>query len=143
MREQYTKAVFSLRFTYHFLNHVKKVEQKLGKTLHTNGVPQHYIAVLQILLLLKDNNMSTEEISRNYIEILGRGINQSSLSRTLTYLHETLNLIKYTDNPFAEDKRYTYVELTSEGKKLQKFFLGSTQEAIPSVFKSSKLMTAI
>ena len=107
MREQYTKAVFSLRFTYHFLNHVKKVEQKLGKTLHTNGVPQHYIAVLQILLLLKDNNMSTEEISKNYIEILGRGINQSSLSRTLTYLHETLNLINYTDNPFAEDKRYT------------------------------------
>ena len=103
-------------------------------------MPLHYVAVLQIILILKDNEMSTESISYHFNNILGRGINQSSLSRTLTYLHETLSLIKYTDNPFAEDKRFTYVELTGEGKKLQKFFLGSTQEAIPTVFSSNKLM---
>ena len=142
MKDQYKKAVFSLSFTQHFLNYIKKVEQRQGKTLHTNGVPLHYVAVLQIILILKDNEMSTESISYHFNNILGRGINQSSLSRTLTYLHETLSLIKYTDNPFAEDKRFTYVELTGEGKKLQKFFLGSTQEAIPTVFSSNKLMTA-
>ena len=97
MKDQYKKAVFSLMFTQHFLNYIKKVEQKKGKTLHTNGVPNHYIAVLQIILILKDNEMSTESISYHFNNILGKGINQSSLSRTLTYLHETLNLIKYTD----------------------------------------------
>ena len=71
MKEQYKKAVFSLSFTQHFLNYIKKVEQRQGKTLHTNGVPLHYVAVLQIILILKDNEMSTESISYHFNNILG------------------------------------------------------------------------
>ena len=54
---------------------------------------------------------------------------QSALSRTLKYLSKTLGLLDYVDNPHG-DVRLTWVKLTSEGKKLQKMFVGSTSEGI-------------
>ena len=44
----------------------------------------------------------------------------TSSSRTLKYLAEDLNLVKYVRNPFMS--KYTYVALTPLGKKHQQVF---------------------
>ena len=104
-------------------------EKANAKLLHANGVPFHYISVFKIICLSRNEDFSTEKISNTYREIFGSGINQSSLSRTLKYLSKTLGVLDYVDNPHG-DVRLTWVKLTSEGKKLQKMFVGSTSEGI-------------
>ena len=56
---------------------------------------------------------------------LGRNINQSSLSRTLSYLNEQLGLVAEKKNPHV-DARFSWVKLTNAGKKFQKHLIGST-----------------
>ena len=144
VKEQHKKAVFSLSFTNAFLQHVKKLEQSKGEALFGNGIYMHFYTVFQIICLIRDNEMSTQYIAETHRDILGRGINQSSLSRTLGILDEKLKLIKYTDEVFntSNDKRHTYVELTRQGKELQKLFLGTTGTKEPFVYKSKNLLTA-
>ena len=136
----YEKAVHSLGFTKKFLDILRKKEYKINKTLHTNGIPQHYILVFQLLCLMKDDEMSSEDVSKIFPEIFGRTINHSSLSRTFTYLQNTLGLVTYVDNPFG-DKRYRWLRLTGKGKELQKYFLGTTTEKTPVWFSNGKLRT--
>lgn len=124
-------VIANLAFDRAFLDKVKAVETARRKTLHTNGVPSHYIFVFKTICVLKDEDMSIENISDKYREIFGRNINASSLSRTLLYLSDVpnagvLNLIRYTDNPFTEDNRFKGVSLTGWGKKMQEIFLGKT-----------------
>ena len=126
------KAILnSLQFDRAFLDRIKFVEKqkRMAKGLHGNGVPFHYISVFKILCLSRNEDFSTEKISNTYRELFGSGIMQSSLSRTLKYLSKTLGLLDYVDNPHG-DVRLTWVKLTSEGKKLQKMFVGSTSEGI-------------
>lgn len=127
-REQ--AIVNNLAFDRAFLEKVKSVEVNRKRTLHTNGVPSHYILLFKLLCVLKEEDMSIENISVKYREIYGRGINASSLSRTLLYLSDrpdggVLNLIYYKDNPFTEDGRFKGVSLTGWGKKLASIFTGS------------------
>ena len=123
MNSKLEKAVHNFVFTHKFLEIVKKAEyrnkdKKKNPASHGNGVPLQYMLVFQLLCLMQDKDMSTENIKENYHNIFGRGINTSSLSRTLTYLSETLNLVQYVDNPFG-DARYRWLGLTFAGKKLQ------------------------
>tara|TARA_B100001939_G_scaffold94560_1_gene81132 strand:- start:853 stop:1293 length:441 start_codon:yes stop_codon:yes gene_type:complete len=139
-------VIANLAFDRAFLDKVKAVETARRKTLHTNGVPSHYIFVFKTICVLKDEEMSIENISNKYREIFGRNINASSLSRTLTYLSDrpdggVLNLIYYKDNPFTSDSRFKGVSLTGWGKKMQEIFLNvssysshnQTKEKIRSV----------
>ena len=76
-REQ--AVINNLAFDRAFLEKVKSVEVNRKRTLHTNGVPSHYILLFKLLCVLKDEDMSIENISVKYREIYGRGINASSL----------------------------------------------------------------
>ena len=82
---------------------------------------------------MHEANMMTDKISENYRQIFGIPINQSSLSRILSYLYKELNLIKYTDNPYDQDARKTYVKLSTKGKEFQKHLIGSTSVYQPNV----------
>tara|TARA_S200002703_G_C3673868_1_gene206962 strand:+ start:190 stop:630 length:441 start_codon:yes stop_codon:yes gene_type:complete len=122
--------ISSLTFDREFLDKVKVVEKARRKTLHTNGVPSHYLFVFKTICLLKNEEMNMENISVVYRDVFGRSINGSSLSRTLLYLsnkHEggVLGLVEYTDHPFA-DSRYKGVKLTASGHRLQQILIGST-----------------
>jgi len=122
-------AVNNLAFDRAFLQKVKAVETANQKTLHTNGVPLHYVLVFKVIISMKDEDLSMENISVKYRDIFGRSINASSLSRTLLYLSDkadggTLGLISYVDNPFSSKSKN--VRLTKSGKLLQKVFLGTT-----------------
>ena len=145
MDSKLEKAVHNFVFTAKFLEVVKKAEyknrdKKKNPASHGNGVPLQYMLVFQLLCLMQDKDMSTENIKENYHNIFGRGINTSSLSRTLTYLSETLNLVQYVDNPFG-DARYRWLGLTFAGKKLQEYLIGSTDIKAPVVFNNPTLKT--
>ncbi len=145
MDSKLEKAVHNFVFTHKFLEIVKKAEyrnkdKKKNPASHGNGVPLQYMLVFQLLCLMQDKEMSTENIKENYHNIFGRGINTSSLSRTLTYLSETLNLVQYVDNPFG-DARYRWLGLTYTGKRLQEYLIGSTDIKAPIVFNNPTLKT--
>ena len=131
------KVIHNLHFDRLFLDKIEQAEQKLppkraGKKalLHANGIPFHYIAVFKTLLCMREADMRPEKVQHNFLQLFGHHINQSSLSRTLSYLRDTLNLIQKNDNAFAND-RFKFVRLTSAGKKFQKHLIGSTAVAQP------------
>ena len=125
-------VVGNLTFDREFLAKVKAVETARRKTLHTNGVPMHYMLAFKIICILDEQDLSIENISVKYRDVFGRGINASSLSRTLLYLSEkpkggVLGLITYVDNPFApSDGRFKGVVLTASGIRLKKILLGQS-----------------
>ena len=119
------KVVHNLHFDRLFLDKIEAVERTKKEKLHANGIPFHYIAVFKTLLCMREGDMTPENIAKNFEQLFGRHIKQSSLSRTLSYLRSTLKLIAKNDNAFADD-RFRYVKLTSAGKEFQKHLIGST-----------------
>ena len=119
------KVIHNLHFDRLFLDKIEAVENASGKPLHGNGLPFHYIAVFKVLLCMREEQMKVENISDNYRKLFGRNINQSSLSRTLSYLNEQLGLVAEKKNPHV-DARFSWVKLTNSGKKFQKHLIGST-----------------
>ena len=121
MVQSIEKILHNLQFDRLFLDRVKEVEKTRRKPLHGNGVPFQHICVFKVLLCMQPENMQTDNISQNYRSIFGIPINQSSLSRILSYLANTLGLLKYTDNPF--DSRLTSVKLSTKGKQSRAFVI--------------------
>ena len=119
------KVIHNLHFDRLFLDKIEAVERVKGKTLHANGIPFHYISVFKVLLCMREEQMSTINVGDNFNKLFGRRINQSSLSRTLSYLNEKLGLVSYANNPHT-DQRFTWLRLTTSGKKFQKHLIGST-----------------
>ena len=119
------KVIHNLHFDRLFLDKIEAAERTSGEKMHANGIPFHYIAVFKVLLCMREEAMKVENISDNYRKLFGRNINQSSLSRTLTYLNETLGLVAEKKNPHV-DARFSWVKLTNAGKKFQKHLIGST-----------------
>jgi len=125
-------VINNLTFDREFLQRVRAVESARRKTLHTNGVPQHYYLVFKLICTMKNEDMSMENISVKYRDVFGRGINASSLSRTLLYLSDkpdggTLGLLSYVDNPFVpNDTRFKGVRLNANGVKLQSILLNKS-----------------
>jgi len=127
------KVLHNLQFDRLFLERIKEREKNNRKKLHGNGVPFQHICVFKVLLCMQPENMSTDNISENYRSIFGIPINQSSLSRILSYLEEDLGLVIKTDNPFGDDARKTFVKLSAKGKEFQKHLIGSTRVYQPNV----------
>ena len=120
------KVVHNLHFDRLFLEKITKVEEARRINLHDNGIPFHYTAVFKTVLCMNEKAMNTQNISDNYRKIFGRTIMQSSLSRTLSYLSDTLGLLQYVDNAYSPDRRFTWLKLSSSGKKFQKHLIGTT-----------------
>ena len=134
VRTSIEKVLHNLQFDRLFLDKIKTVEESRGgEKLHGNGVPFHYVSVFKVLLCMRDEQMNTTNISENYRSIFGLGINQSSLSRTLSYLANDLRLVEYVKNVHSKDARFTWCRLSREGKKFQKHLLGSTEITQPNV----------
>ena len=131
MVQSIEKVLHNLQFDRLFLDRIKDVEKTRRKALHGNGVPFQHICVFKVLLCMHEANMVTDKISENYRQIFGIPINQSSLSRILSYLSNDIGLVKYTDNPF--DARKTGVKLSTKGKEFQKHLIGSTSVYQPNV----------
>ena len=127
------KVLHNLQFDRLFLDRIKEREKNNRKKLHGNGVPFQHMCVFKVLLCMQPENMSTDNISEHYRSIFGIPINQSSLSRILSYLEEDLGLVTKTDNPFADDARKTFVKLSAKGKEFQKHLIGSTRVYQPNV----------
>ena len=131
MAQSIEKVIHNLHFDRLFLDRIDNVDRanlkKDDKTklLHANGIPFHYIAVFKTLLCMREANMTPDEIAKNFERLFGRHIKQSSLSRTLSYLRDTLKLIAKNDNAFADD-RFRYVKLTAAGREFQQHLIGST-----------------
>ena len=127
------KVLHNLQFDRLFLDRIKEREKNNRKKLHGNGVPFQHMCVFKVLLCMQPENMSTDNISENYRSIFGIPINQSSLSRILSYLEDDLGLVNKTDNQFADDARKTFVKLSAKGKEFQKHLIGSTRVYQPNV----------
>ena len=125
------KVLHNLQFDRLFLDRIKEVEKSSRKKLHGNGVPFQHICIFKVLLCMHEDNMQTDKISENYRSIFGIPINQSSLSRILSYLAKKLELVRYSDNPF--DARVTNMKLSTKGKEFQKHLIGSTSVYQPNV----------
>ena len=127
------KVLHNLQFDRLFLERIKEVEKTSRKKLHGNGVPFQHICIFKVLLCMHEEDMDTHKISENYRSIFGMTVNQSSLSRILSYLCKTLKLVDYASNPHQADARFTYVKLSKKGKEFQKHLIGSTQVFQPHV----------
>ena len=125
MAQSIEKVIHNLHFDRLFLDRIEDAEKGTKKRLHANGIPFHYIAVFKTLLCMREVDMSTELIAKNFEAIFGRHIKQSSLSRTLSYLKETLKLVAKNSNAFADD-RFKQVKLTAAGREFQKHLIGTT-----------------
>ena len=135
MAQSIEKVIHNLHFDRLFLDRIEDAEKGTKKRLHANGIPFHYIAVFKTLLCMREADMSTELIAKNFEAIFGRHIKQSSLSRTLSYLKETLKLVAKNSNAFADD-RFKFVKLTNAGREFQKHLIGTTtvtQEYAPEM----------
>jgi len=130
MAQSIEKVIHNLHFDRLFLDKIETVERAKKEILHANGIPFHYIAVFKTLLCMREADMTPEEVARNFEKLFGRHIKQSSLSRTLSYLRDTLKLIAKNDNAFADD-RFRYLKLTNAGREFQKHLIGSTTVAQP------------
>ena len=129
------KVIHNLHFDRLFLDRIEAVERSQKKHMHSNGIPFHYLCVFKTLLCMNDEAMNITNVSKNYLDIFGRMINQSSLSRTLKYLSDTLGVCDYVSNPHAK-QTFTWLKLTKRGKVFQKHLIGSTaieQEHAPSI----------
>ena len=133
------KVIHNLHFDRLFLDRIEAEERTSGKKLHTNGIPFHYIAVFKVLLCMREEAMNVENISDNFRKLFGRNINQSSLSRTLSYLNEQLGLVAEKKNPHV-DARFSWVRLTNSGKKFQKHLIGSTTVDQPYASEMRKVI---
>ena len=133
VRTSIEKVLHNLQFDRLFLDKIKAVEESKKKKLHGNGVQFHYVSVFKVLLCMRDEQMNTNNISENYRSIFGLGINQSSLSRTLSYLCNELGLVEYVENLHTQDARFTWCRLSREGRKFQKHLIGSTEVTQPNV----------
>jgi len=136
------RVLSNLNFDRAFEEKIKAIEVARSQALHTNGMPHHYYLVMKLICLMKDEDMSIENISIKYREVYGRGINSSALSRTLLYLSDepkkgTLGLIEYSNNPFVQDTRFKGVRLTKSGRTLQKVLIGATATTYQSKIKST------
>ena len=127
------KVLHNLQFDRLFLERIKEVEKNSRKKLHGNGVPFQHICVFKVLLCMLEKDMDTNKISENYRSLFGIGVNQSSLSRILTYLCNELGIVEYASNPHNVDARFTYVKLSKKGKEFQKHLIGSTNVYQPNV----------
>ena len=127
------KVLHNLQFDRLFLERIKEVEKNSRKKLHGNGVPFQHICIFKVLLCMHEEDMDTHKISENYRSIFGMTVNQSSLSRILSYLCNELKIVDYASNPFNQDARFTYVRLSKKGKEFQKHLIGSTQVFQPHV----------
>ena len=126
-----SKTINSFQLTRWFIDRIQAVELKKNRILHSNGVPRHYYMVFKVLLVTKAEEMNTKMIAERYYKLYGWHIMQSSLSRTLKYLAEELELVKYVRNPFTS--KYTFVALTQEGKKARDVFVkGKDLDTLPS-----------
>jgi hypothetical protein len=123
------KIIHNLNFDRLFLDRIDYVERQQNNTLHGNGIPFHYIAMFKLLLVLPDNKMEQGFIAEYYKQVFGKRITQSSMSRTLTYLAQTLGLLDYVSNAHKPDARFTWLRLTALGKKFQQHLIGSTSVA--------------
>jgi len=141
MAQNIEKVIHNLHFDRLFLDRIEDVDRanlkkdQETKLLHANGIPFHYIAVFKTLLCMREADMSTEMIAKNFEKLFGRHIKQSSLSRTLSYLKETLKLVQKNSNAFADD-RFKQVKLTAAGREFQKHLIGTTtvtQEYAPEM----------
>ena len=84
---------------------------------------------------MREAEMTPDKIAKNFESLFGRHIKQSSLSRTLSYLKETLKLIQMGKNVFT-DSRLRFVKLTAAGREFQQHLIGSTtvsQEYAPEM----------
>ena len=133
LRQSIEKVLHNLQFDRLFLDRIKEVEKARKIDLHSNGVPFQHICVFKVLLCMREEQMMTKNISENYRSIFGIGINQSSLSRILSYLATTLDLVRHLEPHEKEKVKFTYVRLTKEGKKFQKHLIGSTSVSQPNV----------
>jgi|TARA_B100001964_G_scaffold23477_1_gene23543 hypothetical protein len=127
------KVLHNLQFDRLFLDRIKEVERSKRKRLHGNGVPFQHICVFKVLLCMLEKDMDTNKISENYRSLFGIGVNQSSLSRILTYLCNELGIVEYASNPHNVDARFTYVKLSKKGKEFQRHLIGSTNVYQPNV----------
>ena len=135
MAQSIEKVIHNLHFDRLFLDRIEDAEKGTTKRLHANGIPFHYIAVFKTLLCMREADMTHELIAKNFEAIFGRHIKQSSLSRTLSYLKETLKLVAKNSNAFADD-RFKFVKLTNAGREFQKHLIGTTtvtQEYAPEM----------
>ena len=130
MAQTIEKVIHNLHFDRLFLDKIEAVERAKKRTLHANGIPFHYMSVFKVLLCMREEQMSTINISETFPKLFGRRINQSSLSRTLQYLSDVLKLAEFVKNDHA-DKRFTWLRLTPSGKKFQKHLVGSTTTEQP------------
>ena len=121
--KNYKNPVRSFQLVRFFIDRIQDVEKQKNKILHANGVPMHYYMVFQIMLCTRQDELNTKMIADRYHKFYGWHIMQSSLSRTLKYLHEELGLVKYARNPFTS--KYTYVALTPLGLKAKHIFNSS------------------
>lgn len=124
-----TCTVSNIQFDYAFTQAVNRakgniVDKKVTK--FTNGTPMQTFLVFKTICCLPDDELNTAVIKEWYARLFGSAISTTSTVRNVNKLTK-YGFVDAVTNPHGSSK-YTWVKLTTQGRKLQKLFIGSTSD---------------
>ena len=122
-------TVSNIQFDYAFNDAIKKASKSVGKdtTNFTNGIPNQTVLVFKTICCLPDEEINTRVIAEWYHKLFGVSISTTSTVRNMSRLSE-YGLLDVVDNPHGKSWKYTWIKLTTAGRKLQKLFMGSASD---------------
>jgi len=125
-----TCTVSNIQFDFPFnraVDTAKKSILKSDVTNFTNGIPNQTVLVFKTICCLPDEEINTRVIAEWYFKLFGVNISTTSTVRNMSRLSE-YGLLDVVDNPHGKSWKYTWIKLTTAGRKLQKLFMGSASD---------------
>ena len=123
-------TINDIQFEHSFHKTIRDVSKKSStfKEYH-NGVPHQMVLVFKTICCLPDRAIKTPVVKKYYELLFGDTLSSTSIIRNFKRL-ENIGLLDVVDNPHGGElsDKYTWINLTTSGRKLQKKYLGSTSD---------------
>ena len=119
-------TVSSIQFDNALLDEIKKSSGGDIQSKHFNGIPLQLVLAFKTICCLPDDEVNTRVIAEWYQKMFGVNIFGTSISRNVDQLYQ-YGFIERILNPHGS-RRFSWIKLTTKGRKLQKLFIGSTSD---------------
>lgn len=125
-----TCTISNIQFDFAFNSVINKaklniVDEKVTK--FDNGIPNQTVLVFKTVCCLPDDALNTKVITEWCFRLFGTGLSSTSVVRNMKRLSD-YGLLEVVSNPHNKSHKYTWIKLTTTGRKLQKLFIGSTSD---------------
>lgn len=122
-------TISSIQFDYVLNDEIKKASSGVSKeaTSFQNGIPNQTVLLFKTICCLPEDALSSAIISSWCFKLYGISLSRTGIVRNLHRLAD-YGFIDMVDNPHGKSHKYTWIKLTSVGRRLQKLFMGSSAD---------------